>query len=381
MPKINICDFKAISYMHSTFNSSICEIISRKYSNYHISCYSESKNSNAIQEIISDDSKEKIKFHALYFYRCLHILKPICLILNRFKSLKTHYNLSVEQKDDDIIFIVCASTILLPIHVLLCKKNTYIFLHGEIEYLLKKDINIKSFIYKIVYKLSFILSKRSIKYIVLSEIIFNELTNYQKNINITLLPHPIIKHKDALLKKKNNQNIINIGFIGTISLEKGGKEFIDLVSFSRLYENIKLTATGACDKKIMALIDILEIKFKYQKSPTNYEEYIKNINNLDYSVYLFNDDTYIYRVSGTLMDSISLGIPIIALKNVYFEFLFNKYGDIGYLCSDTSNLKKLIKDMSINMSYYKRKRQEQIENILKIKDSFSVELLSRDVIL
>ena len=215
----------------------------------------------------------------------------------------------------------------------------------------------------------------------LSEIIFNELTNYQKNINITLLPHPIIKHKDALLKKKNNQNIINIGFIGTISLEKGGKEFIDLVSFSRLYENIKLTATGACDKKIMALIDILEIKFKYQKSPTNYEEYIKNINNLDYSVYLFNDDTYIYRVSGTLMDSISLGIPIIALKNVYFEFLFNKYGDIGYLCSDTSNLKKLIKDMSINMSYYKRKRQEQIENILKIKDSFSVELLSRDVIL
>lgn len=381
MSNISICDFKAIAYMHSTFNTSICEIILNKYSNYHISYYSESKNNNAIQEIISDSSKQRIKFHALYFYRCLRILKPICVILNRLKSLKTHYHLSVKQKDVDIIFIICVSTLFLPLHVLLCKKNTYIFLHGEIEFLLKKDINIKAIIYKLIYKLSFLLSRKSIKYIVLSEIILNELKNCQKNINIVLLPHPIVNHKKIPLKKKNNQNIINIGFIGTISLNKGGREFFNLISSSKLYENIEFTATGACDKKIITLIDNLEISFKCAKSPTNYEEYINKINNLDYSIYLFSNGEYIYRISGTLMDSISLGIPIIALKNIYFEFLFKKYGDIGYLCNDMNDLKKLIEHMSINISYYKKRKLEQIKNILQIKNSFSIESLSSGIAL
>ena len=72
------------------------------------------------------------------------------------------------------------------------------------------------------------------------------------------------------------------------------------------------------------------------------------------------------------MDSIAFIKPIIALKHQYFNYLFRKAGNIGFLCNDIEELNLLVnriirKDKELLSQY-----QSQQDNLKKLMKSHSV---------
>jgi len=71
-------------------------------------------------------------------------------------------------------------------------------------------------------------------------------------------------------------------------------------------------------------------------------DYERELARLDYVVFLYPPGSYTLTASGALLDALSLGKPVIALRNPYFEHCFSLLGDIGYLCGSVDELRDLM---------------------------------------
>ena len=72
------------------------------------------------------------------------------------------------------------------------------------------------------------------------------------------------------------------------------------------------------------------------------DDFIERVKRLHYIIMPYRLDYYETAPSGTLLDAIAWGIPIIATKLPIFERAFQTYGNIGYLFQDREELKKLL---------------------------------------
>ena len=77
----------------------------------------------------------------------------------------------------------------------------------------------------------------------------------------------------------------------------------------------------------------------------NRDEFNEKISSLDYVLYLYPVNTYKYTASGSLMDSINIERPIISFKNDYFKYIFDKFGQLGFLVNDTHEMILLIEEL------------------------------------
>ena len=105
-----------------------------------------------------------------------------------------------------------------------------------------------------------------------------------------------------------------------------------------------------------------------------YEDFIKDI---DYAVFLYDEDNYKLTASATLFDAFSHLKPIIALRNPYFEHYFDKMGDIGDLCDTYEAIKDLI--ISIVNNQPNERYINQQKNIFKGRNQFGLDKLAEKI--
>ena len=72
------------------------------------------------------------------------------------------------------------------------------------------------------------------------------------------------------------------------------------------------------------------------------EKFSQLICGLDYVLFLYNTESYKLIASGAIFDAISFGKPIIALRNDYFVAVFERCGEIGYLCNSLDEICQLV---------------------------------------
>ncbi len=70
----------------------------------------------------------------------------------------------------------------------------------------------------------------------------------------------------------------------------------------------------------------------------NREEFEKILDSFDALVFFYLRTGYKLMASGAIFDAIELGIPIIAVRNDYFEHLFRLHGPLGYLYDDLPSM-------------------------------------------
>jgi glycosyltransferase involved in cell wall biosynthesis len=107
------------------------------------------------------------------------------------------------------------------------------------------------------------------------------------------------------------------------------------------------------------------------------EELDAYINMMDFCVFLYPSNYYLFTASGALLESLAHLKPVVALHNPYFDYVFGKMGNIGYLCGNIDEMADVIKEIVLtqDVELYNIQRKN-IMNGLKL---FSTKYLANEM--
>lgn len=238
-------------------------------------------------------------------------------------------------------------------------QKVFICCHGELEMLLS-DKKAKGYWHKFLKwnVCRFFLKpnrnlNKNLKFIVLGDVI---LKNLQPLLSESLMSHFFsIDHPYIFQKlEKNlpaNKGYLRLGTVGVMSKLKGADIFKSIAE--KIDRNkVHLSIAGSVDVHYRQEFKKLGIQTHQGYLPR--QEFDKEIQELDYILFLYPFDSYKLIASGAIFDAICWEKPVIALKNDYFQYLFDKYEPFGYLVNSVDELIEMIErlsDRSINTDF------------------------------
>jgi hypothetical protein len=143
-------------------------------------------------------------------------------------------------------------------------------------------------------------------------------------------------------------------------------------------ENFELHYKGGVDSEGRLLgvkiPDGSKLRLQGDTKSLSSEELDAYINMMDFCVFLYPADYYLFTASGALLEALAHLKPFVALHNPYFDYVFDKMGDIGYLCDTVDEMAATIKEIVLagDIERYNTQRQN-IKEGLKL---FSPEYLA-----
>ncbi len=145
-------------------------------------------------------------------------------------------------------------------------------------------------------------------------------------------------------EERGNHGILNVGTVGILNEHKGSESYLRLIRLLQ-GERIPLAfhASGhiQCDPHPFREAGV--VMAGATNEPLPYPEFEKAVRRLDYILFFYGKDKYRLTASGALLDAVRFRKPVIALRNDYFEYFFNKFGEIGYLVDDVEEMGELLR--------------------------------------
>ncbi len=278
---------------------------------------------------------------------------------------------------------------------ILCKR-VIMFRHGSLEMLNTEPIG-KGFYFwfeNVLTRQFFLNSKLSISknihFFVLGDVILKNLfclIDHSKKEHFHSIDHPYEFDKNLNKIHKYKDNFLKIGTVGVLNEFKGGKNLISLAKILKCIgvTNIELSITGKIDFDTSGLKEAgIKLPNNFGKKMLSVDEFNKSVDELDYIIFLYPVDTNKYTASGAIFDAINRMKPIIAIKNDYFDYLFQKIGEFGYLVENLEEMADLIHNISIgieNPIEYDFKNIQSLISLEKITDDFKNKLVEIGYIL
>lgn len=151
---------------------------------------------------------------------------------------------------------------------------------------------------------------------------------------------PVLKGK----YDKIDFNGIKIGIPGSVNKERGIQTLKEIIS---LLNNplVKVFAISSVSEKIYSP-HYEELNKTGGHLPFDlYSNYIKQ---MDAYLLLYDLGSYQLSASGALLEAVWNERPIFALKNAYFSYMFEKFGELGYLADSVEELAKVLDSMNID---------------------------------
>jgi hypothetical protein len=258
-------------------------------------------------------------------------------------------------------------------------KKVSIIPHSILETLyIKKSNNINDIVFNFNFWVKNFNTKR-IKYIFLGQPIENNLLKIEPNIINYSISFDLPYLYSNFSNKIDNKNFKIFGYLGSLSTYKGGENFLKLTNnhFNNLVYKPKFQIIGrvlseSLNKSIGDNVQIISPTIDLTRA-----EFDLHLSNIDYCVFCFSSSSYKLRASGTIFDSISYLKPIISLRNDFFEYYFNEFGDIGYLCDSISEMEQAI-SLILNGKQEQRYLL-QVENLKIAREYLKVHNISKRV--
>lgn len=388
---VYIVDRLVIGNNHIMFNTAITAVLAELYKDRDVIFIAENNHAKEIKKtnfLLTNLSIQPFKEERLPSAKIKKIYPWLRKKLGDILAIKNLYR-KTDKQQDPVIFFTCLSMSSYFFANILLKKyrnqRVYFFLHGEIEYIYKRNIGIINRLKGYIFKITLSNLNKNAKCIVLSPFIEKILINNKlfSSDQILSIEHPMIAEK--IIPTSLNKNKIVFAHLGVALKNKSSEIFFDLARSFKSEIN-----TGHADFYLAGKIDITLSNIEY--GPVNIlsvnnkaipqADYIKHIQEIDYTLFTFNNHNYILRSSGTIIDSIYFCKPIIALKHDYLTFLFSVGGNIGFLCDTIEQMHIIIsrliqRDPELTMQYseqqnnisllQKRHSIQEIKEMLKIK--------------
>lgn len=212
----------------------------------------------------------------------------------------------------------------------------------------------------------------------------------EANLRDVLLQHlPVLSEKVQVLHHPLPPNEIEtrpgglgtpvrFGFLGLASIPKGFPVFANLAHeiCSTCKEQAEFHVIGRIPQEGISSLKLEALATKPSKDRLSRNDYVLGLDQLDFIIFPHQESNYELNASGTLVDALAWGKPLIARKIPLFENLFSRYGDIGYLFSQDTELSQIVQ--TIVQKADKAHYQQQVLNIQKARCCRTPEVLAVD---
>jgi hypothetical protein len=254
------------------------------------------------------------------------------------------------------------------------KIRYFIIMHGELGYL-NGSTGFGQKLGAWMIRASFRLAKFSnVTYISLGFPICQQLIDKFPSLssNIVNLEIPSFKI-DHNIKYTNSSDKIRIGSFGVHCPEKNSQkiyELVDLLDRNDL-ARIEMLTVGVAHQDFLYYQNKLVMHLCTGRADVGLiprEDFLSDVLSLDWAL-IFHGSSIKYELipSGIFYDCVNYGIPIIGLHSKILRSYFNKYGELGVLCSSLDEMALMIKKISvgeIDFGEYKK-------NLKKISNDIS----------
>ena len=382
MKRIKYIDTICTNSMHIIFNATLLAIC--KNISPDIIFYAQKENQTKILEALKENTIpiNSIKKKCIFLFEGNTKYKHI---FNFFISF--FYNICFiffSSKNDILIFNY---NNLLSIRIInfinkICKRKIIIFCHGEMEFL-KKNMREYALFNKLLLLLgkNFFLNKRisierNIIFFVLGDsILFNLKRILPNNIygSFHSIDHPYFFRKRSFVGEKKS-DLIKIGTIGIFSKQKGADDFCSICEAVN-NPNVKFSITGKIFYDIKKLMSLqVDLPKDNGSSMLARKELEERADKLDFILFLYPNSSYELIASGAVLDAINIKKPILALKNNYFNYLFDKFGAFGYLAESVQELILIIETIEKKNRIFDFDTIQNNLNVKNITKSFKDKL-------
>jgi hypothetical protein len=265
-------------------------------------------------------------------------------------------------------------------------KKHIIILHGELEFLKTKNKRITEILFGIILRAALYLSNSKTRYIVLGGNIKKSLNSMLgkrifNKIHVVLHPYNYYVGENVNDFKKNKEVVI--GSIGTQMLSKNSNYIYQLANSFKEDEVLKKIIFRTIGKVLPELYgcDNGLVEKLYSDSFVSQKQFEFEISKLDFVVFFYDNKAYQLCASGAVFEAIRMDIPVISIKNDFFEWLFETYGVMGFLCDDLKDMERVIE--KLKMEEYTEKINEFKSNMIRFKttnDLKSLVLNLKDIV-
>ena len=269
----------------------------------------------------------------------------------------------------------------------LFNRNILIFCHGEMEFLIseiKKYGPLNSLLWKFAHH--FFLNKNiqvhpKIKFVVMGDAILQHIREtVPNNIGKAFISVDHSYFFNSTHYPYNSSKQLKVGTVGVFSKIKGGDDFCKLYHLVDK-SKVRFSITGRIFYD-MNIINSMNIDLPNNKGANaiDREELEKRIQELDIILFFYPKDSYKLIASGAIMDAISMKKPILAIKNSYFSYIFEKFGSFGFLVDSVEEMAKTIKilkkeDLAFDFDTIQKKM-----NISSISEQLKEQLIKMNLL-
>lgn len=251
-------------------------------------------------------------------------------------------------------------------------------LHGEMEFL-KCTKNRKLRLLGWFLRSGFKISDPSVRYLVFGSVIKENLSVYSvpRQDSLLSIDHPY-DYRTTIHTSEKMSKSLKLGTIGIGSVNKRTQNLFLLADHFReniLSKRISFHLIGTMLSDLASFVNTY-VQTNGSNKILSKEEFEKQIFDLDYSMFFYDNEFYSVCASGAFFDAVKFEKPILALKNDYFVYYFNRLGNIGYLFDDLDAMK--VKIMEIIKGDYSVEYQQQVNNLRKAKRDLSIERIGED---
>ncbi len=361
---------------HSSLNYSMVKVLSLNC--VYLKVFSSGRHFSAIQ--LNDEDMKKISY------------QPIRVIEGNWKSwfakviLESYNAFQVFRKAqrDNPHFVYISSVFpISQLLIIIIKKffptiHIIIGLHGEMEFL-KSNKSTKLRFLGWFLKKSFKIHAKNVKYLVFGNVIKENLKAYDflPTNSLLSIDHPY-DYREVHPPNSSKLNSLNLGTIGIGSINKRTHNLFLLADTFKnqvLSNEISLNLIGTMLPDLEPFVNAY-VKTNGSNMILSKREFEDKISELHYSLFFYDNEFYSLCSSGAFFDAVKFEKPILAIKNDYFSYYFDRLGNIGHLFD---NLEDMVSKIEALLSGgYEKEYNEQVENLQKAKKTLSIENISRD---
>lgn len=147
----------------------------------------------------------------------------------------------------------------------------------------------------------------------------------------------------------NCDNRVKIGIPGAITALRGLstlKKILDKIN----NDDICIYALSSCSENIDNK-SFIQINKNNQLMPA--EQYSAYVKSMDMMLLFYDVDSYKLTASGAILEAVWNEKPVIALKNMYFNYLFEKFNSLGVLKDDIDGIIEVLNSIH-NKEYFNK---------------------------
>lgn len=253
------------------------------------------------------------------------------------------------------------------------KQKVLIGLHGEIEFLFMQENSYKNKLNAYFYKQAFASVPENVKFLVLSPLIKDKIvaSGLLQAHQIICIQHPINEALRAHTQFPTHAPLF--AQLGVASLRKNSQVIFDLGARLKdqiVGKKVSLDIIGKVAPDTIPFANEWVHVYAKDGAPIKQLQYEQSIMNATYSLSFITGQEYVYRISGSIMDSIQYQLPIIALKHDFINDLFTRAGDVGFLCNNVDEMALVIDKIIQKDSQYIDRYTTQIENLKRYAQQF-----------